>query len=569
MKHLYTTLILLIATTLSQAQTHPSQPPATLYSVDKMEMRSSTAGIDTCSADTVRYVRDGKATGFIGVTMNFPSEFAGYSQYYDAPQEITVSGMCFYAGVVSSNPLDTAIVKCRVYAANPDSTLGAVLTEKDITVYNNYFPSNIDLMRYCIEFDSIVVTNQAYYVSVWTETTLDLGIITDDFNSNDGQNEGLGWWYWTGDSTWYVSDEFFAWDVDFLIEPIASYVLEDSISLTLDSTCAGTIFCAERFASPIVYNRMYSQDALAGNDSIPFMYDWGDSTLSYENDSCHLYSAEGLYTISLTTSINGWTSICSAIATATHTVTEIPTAAFTSPANQLDVSFTDVSTGSPTSWLWDFGDGNSDTSQNATHTYGADGTYWVCLTTTNACGSTAVCDSVTVCTNPVASFTWVAGGQSGDVTFTGTSSNSTSWSWDFGDGSGTSTDQDPVYYYTAIGYNWWSVCLTATNGCSSDTYCDSVQSIISGIEDEFLSNAISIYPNPTEDNVNITFDLDKNTKLSLQVVSITGAVVREMNLGEVSRQTISLDLSDLAQGVYYVRFSAPEGQAIKEIIKLK
>lgn len=51
------------------------------------------------------------------------------------------------------------------------------------------------------------------------------------------------------------------------------------------------------------------------------------------------------------------------------------------------VSFTDASTFSPTSWLWNFGDGNQSTLQNPTHTYTSSGTYTVSLTTTNAFGS--------------------------------------------------------------------------------------------------------------------------------------------------------------------------------------
>jgi PKD repeat protein len=51
------------------------------------------------------------------------------------------------------------------------------------------------------------------------------------------------------------------------------------------------------------------------------------------------------------------------------------------------VSFTDQSTGSPTSWSWDFGDGGTSTAQNPSHTYNAVGTYAVSLTAANAYGS--------------------------------------------------------------------------------------------------------------------------------------------------------------------------------------
>mgnify|MGYP003948454547 CR=1 FL=1 len=52
-----------------------------------------------------------------------------------------------------------------------------------------------------------------------------------------------------------------------------------------------------------------------------------------------------------------------------------------------DIQFFDQSTNSPTTWSWDFGDGGTSTLENPTHTYLANGTYTVSLTTTNAFGS--------------------------------------------------------------------------------------------------------------------------------------------------------------------------------------
>ena len=53
-----------------------------------------------------------------------------------------------------------------------------------------------------------------------------------------------------------------------------------------------------------------------------------------------------------------------------------------------DVQFTDTSTGSPTSWDWDFGDGSPhSTEQNPLHVYATRGPYTVVLTATNAGGS--------------------------------------------------------------------------------------------------------------------------------------------------------------------------------------
>jgi PKD repeat protein len=68
-----------------------------------------------------------------------------------------------------------------------------------------------------------------------------------------------------------------------------------------------------------------------------------------------------------------------------------PTAAFssnqTSGTAPLSVTFTDESVNSPTSWFWDFGDGNTSTLQNPVHTYINVGNYTVSLTSTNESGT--------------------------------------------------------------------------------------------------------------------------------------------------------------------------------------
>jgi PKD repeat protein len=57
-----------------------------------------------------------------------------------------------------------------------------------------------------------------------------------------------------------------------------------------------------------------------------------------------------------------------------------PLAAFTFQANQLAVSFSDASTGSPVSWFWEFGDGTTASVANPSHTYTTPGQYTVGLT---------------------------------------------------------------------------------------------------------------------------------------------------------------------------------------------
>lgn len=68
----------------------------------------------------------------------------------------------------------------------------------------------------------------------------------------------------------------------------------------------------------------------------------------------------------------------------------IPTANFTYLLDTLIVDFTDLSIDNPTSWSWDFGDGNFSSLQNPSHTYLVPGPYTVTLIATNLDGSSPI-----------------------------------------------------------------------------------------------------------------------------------------------------------------------------------
>jgi PKD repeat protein len=74
-----------------------------------------------------------------------------------------------------------------------------------------------------------------------------------------------------------------------------------------------------------------------------------------------------------------------------------PVAAFsaspTSGNSPLKVVFIDKSTGTPTSWNWNFGDGTSSTARNPVHTYSKDGKYTVTLTVINSKGNNKITKS--------------------------------------------------------------------------------------------------------------------------------------------------------------------------------
>jgi PKD repeat protein len=73
-----------------------------------------------------------------------------------------------------------------------------------------------------------------------------------------------------------------------------------------------------------------------------------------------------------------------------------PAASFAFQFGASTVGFTDLTSNTPTTWFWAFGDGNVSTQQNPVHGFLFAGQYYVCLTTSNACGSNSMCQWVNV-----------------------------------------------------------------------------------------------------------------------------------------------------------------------------
>ncbi|MGB9928640.1 MAG: PKD domain-containing protein [Methanosarcina sp.] len=125
-------------------------------------------------------------------------------------------------------------------------------------------------------------------------------------------------------------------------------------------------------------------------------WNFGDgSPLVMEQNPEHTYSKAGIYTVKHTAinAIGRDTEIKTKYVTVTSPALPVkaPVAAFSAAPRSgkapLKVKFTDKSTGSPTSWKWNFGDGKYSVVKSPEHTYSKAGKYNVTLTVKNAKGS--------------------------------------------------------------------------------------------------------------------------------------------------------------------------------------
>jgi PKD repeat protein len=133
----------------------------------------------------------------------------------------------------------------------------------------------------------------------------------------------------------------------------------------------------------------------------PTSWSWnfGDGGTSSQQDPVHTYSGPGTFTVTLSIGSPFGSIFRSKPITVTASGAP-PSARFSwSPADPVEgvaVRFSDTSTGSPTSWSWQFGDGGTSSARSPEHTYTIPRTYMVSLTVSNASGTDTVSRNLTV-----------------------------------------------------------------------------------------------------------------------------------------------------------------------------
>lgn len=210
-----------------------------------------------------------------------------------------------------------------------------------------------------------------------------------------------------------------------------------------------------------------------------FLWTFGDNATSTEQNPLHVYTTPGKFSVTLQKT-NG-TAVSSQEKINYITVSEVPSKYYEPIANFTwaithattgEVQYIDQSSAStPLTYLWEFGDGTTDTNVSPTYQYGELGIYNVSLTITDTFNKTSTVtvpvnvSAVPLYNTPQANFTFVPKNVDPmTIQFIDQSAGATELThlWDFGDGS-NSTEKVPAHTYQTPAI--YTVTLTVT-----DTY---------------------------------------------------------------------------------------------------
>ncbi len=432
----------------------------------------------SCGPDTVEYAL-AKATGLSALSINNATSGYAVAQYFNCPQPLTISAVEFFAYKIDATGGTSLTATVQIYAAGPDSLpSGAPLGTTTVTMDTNFYGGDLESLSKVANFFPVSV-NVPYVVVVENNTAIGMGLLFSDYNAipPDGLEEWLPSVNIGGNylRAYDISVGGSPLDCDALFHPIISYTLDAGFTASANCFSGGPLINFTNTSSPIMEDRMYSVAAFIGAPELGYTWDFGDGGGGNAIDTFNTYVNTTIdYTVFLTDSIFGWTSTC-VDTDSTFIGDDLQTDWTSVPAGGGVVNFTNTSTSSATqtSWLWDFGDGNTATQENPSHTYATSGNYTVCLTTLTDCGIDSTCATinVTVCSNPTAVFSETNNDPSFDFLDGSTTTGPVTYSWDFGDGN-SSTQQNPSHTY--IDNGTYTVILVITDDCGVDSVSTTV-----------------------------------------------------------------------------------------------
>lgn len=384
---------IMIATLGVQAQTIESAGKT--YPVLKNTTRVSDlremARTATCGPDTNQYTLF-KATGANGLNLNNVSSATGLAQYFDVPlHPITIYGFNFYGFSNSANN-DTLNITCTIFDAKTDSTPNSVLASAILKVDTTAGATIADFRRTVI-FTTPITVATPYLLAISNPSAISLLAVTSNWTAGDGAGENLGFAQfgtnWVSGAGVTIGASTF--DADLLVEPILSFDATAGIGAPAGGCVPqNTPFTFTNSSSSVFNSRFYNVLSFASHfNSTPdstFFWDLGDGNSAYGNTPTHTYTDGGTsYSPEVFGLILGYTSACVDSATITFSSGAEADANFVvGSQNGGAVAFVDNSVAD--SWSWNFGDGNTSTTQSPSHTYAASGAYTVTLIVTS-CGS--------------------------------------------------------------------------------------------------------------------------------------------------------------------------------------
>ena len=191
------------------------------------------------------------------------------------------------------------------------------------------------------------------------------------------------------------------------------------------------------------------------------------------------------------------------------------------------------------------------------------GTFTFAIRDNAGCIADTIVTIVRTGANPTADFTYTI--NNGAVSFTNTSINNLQNTWDFGDASQGSTNTNAAHTYVANGT--YTVTLTTQNYCGASSTTQQISISIVATQAAEATDFARVFPNPTENNINIQAHLAKAEELTMTLFDALGRIVLIKNVPKSNILELQLDVFTLPSGIYLLKLETETKRQTVKILK--
>jgi hypothetical protein len=198
-------------------------------------------------------------------------------------------------------------------------------------------------------------------------------------------------------------------------------------------------------------------------------------------------------------------------------------------------------------------------------TVSSTGFYSVTADDANGCPGSSALVEVIQSQFPIANFSYTQTPGGYTINFNNTSQNSIEYVWDF-DSIGTSPLLNPSFTFPDSGPYY--VNLIIENPCGKDTITKLVIVSLVGIEDVNSNNGIVVFPNPAQDYINLTSELDLNGRVLIKIFDLSGRLIKLETIFINEKLNHKVNLSALQEGSYLIEIEHNNTKSTKRFVKV-
>ncbi len=252
-----------------------------------------------------------------------------------------------------------------------------------------------------------------------------------------------------------------------------------TVSLTVEEECSSTLTRTNYIAAYQAVKAGFSTLPAGGTvpltatftntstDASSYLWNFGDALTSTLDNPTHIYTAGGVYTVTLTASNPASEAMAMAVITATEQPVAGLSAVNDSPTalGQITTLTATTAAGSNVTYTWDLGDGETTSGAVVPHIYPAVGVYTVVVTAGNPVGAVTATTTVTVTDQPIAGLSATNDSptvlsQTTTLTAAIAAGSNVTYTWTFGEGV-VGSGSVVTYTYPAVGF--YGAVVTASN----------------------------------------------------------------------------------------------------------